>query len=385
MIKYKTEDAIFIASQYAEKQNPVVDSDGIDSVPMSSANKKKYEVLSRDDEKPFEFVQEVKFGDKYPSVGYPSGAVFTKEWAESYAKKANSIPLPGSAFGHTANDAAWKGERAENHLYVTAAKVDGDRLLLRHYVSSEMAQHEYRKLIKEIQSGLIATSIYGMTRFQIEVDEKKGTEIVRAVESMGNERNDLVEWNQAGMASKLVAISHQRAAAENNQGQGEASMPTTYTELIAALKALIIENRSDPLGVVKDLGLDISVMTADQKADLASYTAIKAKVEDPAAFIDMNISAQGEAFKTLKDASIESEFGKNPELKKMALDMFQVKSGGQKEITSEIERIKSLDSIKSVAAKTADGRDGGLVSGGTQEKGFWDSKETVIIGGKKNG
>jgi hypothetical protein len=184
------------------------------------------------------------------------------------------------------------------------------------------------------------------------------------------------------MASKLVAISHQKSTTENNQGQGEANM--TYTELVAALKALIAENRSDPLGVVKDLGLDISVMTAEQKADIASYTALKAKVPDPASFIDTHLSAQGEAFKTLKNAAIETEFGKNPDLKKMALDMFQVKEGGQKEITTEIERIKGLDSVKAVAAKSADGRDQ-LEGGGSHEKSMWEKKETVIIGGKKNG
>jgi hypothetical protein len=186
------------------------------------------------------------------------------------------------------------------------------------------------------------------------------------------------------MASKLVAISHQKSTTENNQGQGEANM--THSELIAALKASIVENRTDPMSVVRDLGLDISVMTAEQKADLASYTALKAKVPDPASFIDTHLSAQGEAFKTLRDAAMETEFGKTPDLKKTAMDMFQVKVGGQKEITAEIERIKGLDSIKTMAAKAADGREPIETGGTSQKKDMWSGpKEVTVVGGKTNG
>jgi len=383
MVKYKEDETVFITSQYEEKPSPSVDLDIINSVPMSAANKKRFDIVSKNDTEPFEFVQAIKFGEKYPCQGIPIGATFSKSWADSYADKSNRVLIPGSAFGHVADEASWKMQRAKNQLYVTGAKVIGeDTLLLRHYVSREMDEHEYNLLIKEIKAGLLSTSIYERTKYEVSIDEKKGTEKLVAIESLGRQRNDLVEWDQTGMPSKLMATS-QKASIENNQEQGEASM--THSELIAALKASIVENRTDPLSVVKDLGLEISVMTAENKADLDRFTALKAKVEDPESFIATNLSAQGEAFKTLKNAAIETEFGKSKDLKDLALDMFQIKTGGQKEINAEIERIKGLESVKTLAAKNADGRDGKIVEGSTQTKSIFDKKETLIVGRKSNG
>jgi len=340
-----------LTCQYAEKPRPVEDAATLESVPMSAANKKKFEILSEKDEHPFEFVQEVKFGDKYPAT---DETIFDKSWAESYAKKANEVPIPGSAYGHTAIN-AWK-ERVRNHLYVTAAKIDGDSLLLRHYVSNKMDPNDYSALISEIRSGLIATSVISLYEYKV-VAEKDNHFVVHATNSIGRERNDLVEWDQTGMASKMIATSQKATIDENNE-EGDKSMDLTYEQLIAALKDTMTKNRTDHLAVAKDLGLNIEVLTTAQKADLDLLARVRKSAGDAdiEQVVSDAVTAQGASFITLRDAALEKEFGTDPDLKKSATGLFGITTGSQKDIAGEIDRLKSLDAIKIISAKNSDGR-----------------------------
>lgn len=339
-----------LTAQYAEKPKPMTDSSAFDLVPMSAANKKRFDIISEGDEKPFEFVQELKFGDKYPAT---DETVFDKSWAESYEKKANEVLVPGSAYGHTALQ-AYK-ERVKNHTYVTAAKIVGDdTILLRHYVSNKMDANEYASLISEIKAGLISTSIISLYEYKT-VTEKDGKVSYHATKSVGRERNDLVEWDQTGMASKMIATS-QKAEIDENNGEGDTTM--TYAELVAALKSAIEENHTDHLAVAKDLGLNLEILSSEQKAELETLKKIRSAAagQDVEQIVSDAIAAQGASFITLRDAAMKKAFGHDAELEKSTKELFSLKAGSQKEIDAEVDRIKELSAVKMIAAKSVDGR-----------------------------
>ena len=349
----------FISCQYAEKPKPFYDKEALDSVPMSAANKKHFSEVSAGDANPFEFIQEVKFGEKYPAT---DGTFYMKSWAESYAKKANEVLIPGSKDGHTAMN-AW-AERVPNHLYVTGAKVEGESLLIRHYVTNKMPDFEYQKLIGEIKAGLISTSVVSMNEYDLVPGENGQPATWKAIKSMGRERNDLVEWDQTGMVSKMVATSR-KDAIENIEDEGDT--PMTYAELVAEGKRMIAENKTNHLAVMKDLGLEIDVLTEPQKADLAVMKQIRelAGTSDIVQLVSSSVSSQKTAFETLRDAAIQKSFGHNTKLLDAAKDHFSVKTGTQKDIDSEIDRIKELKSMKEIAGSGEDGRQN--LEGGQKE------------------
>jgi len=354
-----------LTAQYAEAPKTEIGSDVINSVPLSASNKKAFDILSSGDGSPFEFVQEVKFGDKYPAT---DGTIFDKSYADSYSEKANSVPIPGSAYGHTALHV--EKERVRNHVYVTAAKVvSEDTMLLRHYVSNKMDKNDYDSLVSEIKAGLISTSLFGLYKYKTAAG-KDGTQVVHAIKSVGKERNDLVEWDQTGMASKMIATSQKDVIDEYNEG--DTPMDLNYDELIAALKDTMTKNRTDHVAVMKDLGLNIEVLTAAHKADLAVLGKVRqiAAGGDVEQIVTDAVAAQGNSFATLGDAAIEKEFGHDPELKKSVSGLFGIKVGSQKDIAGEIDRLKGLDAIKIIAAKNADGRQHVAGGGTTKGKGI---------------
>ena len=149
-------------------------------------------------------------------------------------------------------------------------------------------------------------------------------------------------------------------------------MDLNYDELIAALKDTMTKNRTDHVAVMKDLGLNIEVLTAAHKADLAVLGKVRqiAAGGDVEQIVTDAVAAQGNSFATLRDAAIEKEFGHDPELKKSVSGLFGIKVGSQKDIAGEIDRLKGLDAIKIIAAKNADGRQHVAGGGTTKGKGI---------------
>jgi hypothetical protein len=375
-MKTEIREGVFVSAQYAEKPRPSADKSVIDSVSLSAGNKTKFNTVSNGDPNPFEFVQEVKFGEKYPAT---DGTIFTKEWADAYAAKANASLLPGSKDGHTALG-AWK-TRVDNHLYVIAAKVDGESLFIRHYITNEIPEKDYQKLVKEIKSGLISTSVMGLFKYEA-ITDKSGQRILgwKAIDSVGAERNDLVEWDQAGMNSKIVATS-QKADRIDQSSPGEQGVKSMgYKEQVEAHKAAIADAGVSPVKAISDLGLTVEILTDAQKADLADYARIRGKVDggNVEAFVDTALSSQKASFDTIRDAAIETAFKDRPDIKSIAADCFFIKTGTQKDIDAEIARIKALPSVTQMAAQGADARLH-LGSGGQNQSGIPD-KITV---GKK--
>ena len=132
-----------------------------------------------------------------------------------------------------------------------------------------------------------------------------------------------------------------------------------YTEAVTTMKSIIDENKSDHLAVMKDLGLKVEVLSDSQKAELAVMKQLReiAGDSDIVQIVSDSVNSQKTAFETLRDAAVQKAFGANSLVLASAKDHFSAKTGGQKEIDAEIERIKGLASMKDLAGSSSDGLD----------------------------
>ena len=55
---------------------------------------------------------------------------------------------------------------------IGAKIVDDETVLFRQYVSKDMEDSEYKKLVKEIKSGLLSTSIQSLVKWKIEAEDE---------------------------------------------------------------------------------------------------------------------------------------------------------------------------------------------------------------------
>jgi hypothetical protein len=345
-IKYETKET----SQYALKPKTNLDVELINSIPLTKATEKAYKVLSEGDEKPFEFVQEVKFGEKYPAS---DGSIFLKEFIESYISKLEEAPIVGSAYGHTALN-AWS-ERVENHTYMIGAKiVDDETVLFRQYVSRDMDDAEYKKLVKEIKSGLLSTSIQSLVKWKIEAEDEDDEWIWYAEESVGNERNDIVEWNQTGMAAKLVGTS-QKAITGENKHEGVTSM--NLDEAIALIKETSQKVGSDMKGIAEKLGFSDILITDAQKEKLKTLDEVSQKVGgDIVAFVDKTIASQKEGFASMKEIALKKAFKENEEAIGIASDLIGDEPMTAGELEAKIALVSEKKSIKDALSRGTDTR-----------------------------
>lgn len=339
--------------QYAVKPKTDQNKEFIESIPMTPACQKAFIELSKGDAEPFQFVQELKFGEKYTAT---DGSIFTKEWAESYVAKLNDAPIVGSKDGHTAMNWERSRERVSNEVYLIGSKfADDETVLLRHYVTKDMPEHEYNKLVKEIKAGLVSTSIMCMAEYNIVYNEEDESAVWYAVKSIGGERNDLVEWNQTGMVSGLVAVS-QKSPVVNNEKGDKPMEALDINGAFAVLQTACKELKVDPVVIAEKLGFKEKLVTDEVKQKAEKLDKAEAIVGDIGVFVEKQIQAQKDNFATIKAVALEKEFGTNDVAKDVASDLIGDAPVAQKDLEAKIEEIKALASMKKILSASADNR-----------------------------
>lgn len=346
-IRYETKET----SQYALKPKTNLDIELVNSIPLTKATEKAFSVLKEGDEKPFEFVQEVKFGEKYPAS---DGSIFLKSFIESFISKLEEAPIVGSAYGHTALNAY--SERVENHTYMTGAKIlDDETVLFRQYVSKDMPEPEYNKLVKEIKSGLLSTSIQSLVKWKIEAQDDDDNWVWFAEESVGNERNDIVEWNQTGMAVKTVGTSQKALPVENIKREGVTSM--NLDEAIAIVKETSQKVGSDAHSIAEKLGFSDILITDAQKEKLKTLDEVSAKVGgDLVGFVEKTIASQKENFTSMKEIALKKAFNDCEEAIGIASDLIGDEPMTLKELEDKVVLIAEKQSVKDALGRGADTR-----------------------------
>jgi hypothetical protein len=335
-----------IRMQYASTPKTVVDLDVINSIPLSKECQKAFDKLSEGDEKPFQFIQELKIGKNYPAT---DGTVYTKEWAESYIAKANKKPIVGSAYGHEYPNST----RRENHLYLIGAKLqDDETVLLRHYVTNEMPKDEYNRLIKELKAGLLSTSVVSMNDYKIEKD-KDGKTIWYATKSVGFERNDIVEWDQTGMVSTQLAVSQKSNPVENKEG-------ASIMELEEAIS--LVQKSIGTMGVVgsvelaKKLGFQSLLKTEEMEKKASAFDELESKTGGLKEFVEKAIDFQKTNFEEIKKVALQKKFEGNEDAINFANDLIGEKPMTADELNTEIERVAGLASMKKILSQGMDFR-----------------------------
>lgn len=347
-IRYETKET----SQYALKPKTNLDIELVNSIPLTKATEKAFAVLKEGDEKPFEFVQEVKYGEKYPAS---DGSIFLKSFFESFISKLEEAPIVGSAYGHTALNAY--SERVENHTYMIGAKIlDDETVLFRQYVSKDMPETEYNKLVKEIKSGLLSTSIQSLVKWKIEAQDEDDNWIWFAEESVGNERNDIVEWNQTGMAVKTVGTSQKALPVENIKREGVTSMKE-LDDAIALINETSQKVGSNKKDIAEKLGFSDILITDAQKEKLKTLDEVSAKVGgDLVGFVDKTIASQKENFTSMKEIALKKAFKDCEEAIGIASDLIGDEPMTSKELEDKVLLIAEKQSVKDALGRGADTR-----------------------------
>jgi hypothetical protein len=239
---------------------------------------------------------------------------------------------------------------------IGAKIVDDETVLLRHYVTKDMPEHEYNKLVKEIKAGLVSTSVLSMSEYNIVYNEDDGTEKWYAVRSLGAERNDLVEWNQTGMVSGLVAVSQKSPVINNDKGENSMDVLLDINGAFAILQTACKELKTDPVVIAEKLGFKDKLVTDEVKQKAEKLDKAEAVVGDISVFVEKQIQAQKDNFETIKAVSLQKEFGTNDVAKEVAADLIGNVPVAQKELDARIEEIKQLASMKKILSASADNR-----------------------------
>ena len=364
-IKKETDMKYGFTQQYAVRPKTEINDDILNSIEMTKACKEAYEKLSEGDDKPFFFVQELKFGDKYPAT---DGTIFTKDFMQSYISKLEEKPIPGSAFGHVAREKNWKLERASNEVYLVGAKIiNDDTAQLKMYVSRDVPEYEYNKLKKEIKAGLLSTSLHSYAKF--EVSEKGGVTSMRAVESMSGERNDIVEWNMTGMHSGMIATS-QKAVVEDNKNEGD-----TIMELEKAIEVITTSAQkvgSDKAQLAEKLGLGDIIATDEMKEKVSKFDTLSQKYGELETVLADMETFQKDNFEVVRDVVLKEAYS-SEEAIMFAKDLIGDEPMTKEQIKQKIEDINKMPTMQKVLSGALNGRQ---VDTGTEDK---DSSGKVFI------
>lgn len=332
-----------------------------DDIPVNPSLQNAFSVLSDGDESPFFFVSEMKLGEDYPAK---NGDIMTVEWAESFVSALDRAPFPISALGHTNVDRPM--ERVESHGYVVGGAVIDDSLYLKNYLAkgdSQEAQALYKKTVKEMKAGMLATSVSNYQRELLVIDSEKNISKWYVIESITGQRNDIVEHDLTGADAAIVARSMKasiNADASAKKNTGEQSMDKTQMlDKLRTLKSngeISLDEIAGAVGVelVKDEHKKaVSVLNSvieiigdgDVIEKLKALKEQAAKVEE-AAFLIEKTNALAEAFK-------------DEELRKFAEELFSLKCGDAAACKEETERIARLSVMKRHAENLAKEMSGG--------------------------
>ena len=248
-------------------------------------------------------------------------------------------------------------ETQENHIFMIGAKIlDDETVLFRQYVSKDMPETEYNKLVKEIKSGLLSTSIQSLVKWKIEAQDEDDNWIWFAEESVGNERNDIVEWNQTGMAVKTVGTSQKALPVENIKREGVTSMKE-LDDAIALINETSQKVGSNKKDIAEKLGFSDILITDAQKEKLKTLDEVSAKVcGDLVGFVDKTIASQKENFTSMKEIALKKAFKDCEEAIGIASDLIGDEPMTSKELEDKVLLIAEKQSVKDALGRGADTR-----------------------------
>lgn len=373
MGEVKQSQIIFKSSIVTEFKSSKLSS--VDAVPIGNVASTK---VLFDDGKKNEFISTTRFGEDFPAQLDPwTQIVLTKEWAASFAEQVNLVPKPLFIAGHADTGVGVK-ERAIPDGYLTGAMVLGDILYLRNSLP-EGETPERKALInqtlKEINAGMLSTSLTDVMEYNIVVDETEDTYMYFATKSLKGQTNALVEHDQTASEAEIILTSFKAeidSSGEKEEGDkrmGEKTM--TNAEHFVVLKNQL-ESGHLALATVAE-GLGIEVMTAKQKVALKRLNDAESRVGDIAEFVAGTVADREATFTSLKEAKIKEVF-KTDELVEIATSMFALKDGSVEAIGTEVTRISELKAFKAIQGKVAGAMNYNPGNGETEETG---SNETM--------
>ena len=353
MAEVKQTQMIFKSSIITEFKKTAIKN--IDSVTIG--NSKAFEALFGDNEK-YEFISVTKFGEKFPADLDPwTQIILTKEWADSFAEKVNKIPKPVFVPGHKETGIGYK-ERAIPDGYLVGAMVKDNILYLRNSLPEGETDNQralINQTLKEINAGMLSTSLTDVMKYKIVIDAKNHTEMYYAIESLKGQTNALVEEDQTASEAEIIITSFKAKIDSNGEKEegvkqmGEEKI-ITNAEMYTVLKNQLESGHL----ALKDVasGLGVELMTTKQKAALKRLNDAESNVGDITEFVTKIVADHETAFKALKEAKIKDKF-KTDELIEIATPLFALKEGTVEEIDTEVERVSGLKVFKAIQGKLA--------------------------------
>ena len=374
MGEVKQTQMIFKSSIVTEFKNSKISS--VDTVPIG--NVKATKILFADGDKN-EFISTTRFGEDFPAQLDPwTQIVLTKEWATSFAEKVNEVPKPLFIPGHADTGVGAK-ERAIPDGYLTGAIVLGEILYLRNSLPEGDTEHQkalISQTLKEINAGMLSTSLTDVMEYNIVVDEIEDTYMYFATKSLKGQTNALVEQDQTASEAEIIITSFKAdndSSGEKEEGEkrmGEKT--TTNAEHFIVLKNQLESGHLALATVAEGLGIDL--MTAKQKVALKRLNDAESKVGNIEEFVASVTTEKEVAFASLKEAKIKEIF-KDESLIEIATPMFALKNGSVEDIDKEVLRISELKVFKSIQGNIASAMNYNPGTGETEE--VTESNETM--------
>lgn len=323
-----------------------------EEIPNLVSEKILAEWIKEDD--PYFKIQAIKFPVK------ANGYNYTKSFFESFIKKMEVAPIPGSRDGH---DYSFGG-RASSDLILVGGKIELNKtnsekgiVYLKNYIPPVGASGDNNIFIKELKSNMIDFSLVSYTKDEL-VKNKDGSETWNVVESLFGERNDAVPREMGAMEQKLNSVNNPADGGENNKRE---KILMTKEEILNGLKTLKTNNDITLPEVAKSLGLEGLLLTEDQKnliAKLNSAQKLIGKDIDIVEFINESISFKKENAKVNRENVLTKEFGlkEYPDTKKEnKARTYAEQISENKELTEElISEIKKNSIYISLSAERAD-------------------------------
>lgn len=303
------------------------------------------------DDNPYYKIQAIKFPIK------ANGYNYKRSFFESYIKKLEIAPIPGSRDGHLYS---W-GQRANTDLLVVGAKIELNEknnekgtVYLKNYVPPIGASGDNAVFIKELKSNMIDFSLVSYTKDE-KSENQDGSVTINVIESLFGERNDAVPREMGAMEQKLNSVED----GENNNREQKLMIKEEVLEALKTFKA----NGEITLPIIaKALGLESQLITDEQLALIAKLNSVQKLIGegvDILEFVTDSIAFRKNNVKISRENIMLKEFGpekyedtkKENKVRTYAEKIFK----GDQDITEEkINELKKDSVYITLAAERAD-------------------------------
>lgn len=323
-----------------------------DSIPTLISN---LDILTENDPKPYFIVEEI-----FDIKELANGVEFTAEFWDSYIKKLNQAPFPGSKSGHTYR---W-GATGDMDFYTIGAKRKKDTVFLKMYIPPEGYKNSNETFIKAVKAGMVHFSIVSWTEDIIEMDADGSVKSIKAVRSVKGERNDAVERNMGAMDQEIKVNKDGDEIPDQIKTEVKYIMSDTeYKPMIENLKNRCANGSLSLERICKDLGFEI--LTKEHKEKLQTMEEIKKlSGENPIEAIKAMKSKEQEvkqqSYDNTREKLMHDEFGpagteEKPNLKREAAEPLVNKEiQTEDELKKQVEKAKENPVVKNMSFQHAD-------------------------------